>query len=138
MAYDISLSDKYQAAEDRFNNILMDILKSIADNKIAGSLSQYYRGIETLLVFSKPYYDNKFNAGFGEISKTYEINAKRIGSENAAKNQYYEDLLDQLIQLIGRSGFLPVRMVDGVIDAEDIERMEDEEDGTIQQEDNGD
>lgn len=129
------LSEKFQPAEDRFNHILMDIIKSIADNKIIDSSMQYYRGIETLLVFSRPYYDKRFSSSYYHISQKYNIERKKIGNEETAKEEYYNSVLDLLIDLISRSGFIPVRILDGVIDWEDIEGGMDNNE--IQSEDNG-
>ncbi len=110
---------------DKYPDTILDIVRSIANNRIHDS-REWINGVKVLDDFTIPYHDSGY---LEEKQKLLVIlNKKNVGCKPAdiSKNEieYWRNLLKELLLLVGRSGFLEVRYMDGVITEEDMKEAE--------------
>lgn len=108
-------------------DVIMPILKSIANNEIYGNGKEAIRGVRTLAKFMVAYKDDDYFAAMDKLNENHNKKSKvgQKAGDYSASWEYHQKWLEILIELISRSGFLPVRKVEAILDMEDvIEKVE--------------
>lgn len=96
-------------------SLIMPILRSIANNKIYDNKEKLINGVHTLSTFMNPYNDDVFLKEIREINEWRERQKDRK-TGGWPKDEYYDKVLRSLINLINRSGFLPIKKMDVVFE----------------------
>lgn len=97
----------------------MTVVREINRHKVNGSVTEWINGIQALSVTLEPYKDEHYFASKKALNKWYNQNKKQKTGAGPDE-KYYMRWWVLLINLIGRSGFLPIRKVDAVFDVNDV------------------
>ena len=112
-------------------NIFFRILPKIFDALDSGDIDKFQRDVELLDDYLSPYHDDRYKKETEKAKAEYMEKTKGMRPENAAERLFYKKtwlrkIFRSLIKLINRSGFMPPKEVEGVIDEFDAEVKEEE------------
>jgi len=108
---------------DKYPDTINDIARSIANNKIQGN-REWINGIQTLDIYAVVYYDKEYKEKKKELTEKRDKETKGMMKDDKkteVEHIYWSSLLRELLLLMGRSGFLGIRYMDGVITEDDVE-----------------
>lgn len=115
---------------DKYPDTINDIARSIANNKIQGN-KEWINGIQTLDIYAVVYYDKEYQEKKRKLMDKRNRTTDGMIANNKkveAEHTYWSSLLRELLLLMGRSGFLGIRYMDGVITDEDIDNAKKTDD----------
>ena len=118
-----------QVQTKEYPDVIIDIIKSIVSNRIQDSAA-WMNGVDTLHDCMIPYHDDLYISEHKDLTRTFmtesEIEQRQRKNIGNAEIRYYKLLYRELIALVGRVGFLPVGMIDGIIEDDDLGNENDE------------
>jgi len=124
------MKKEYEAKKETefvdFNFIIFLAIKETAEARIKGDLVGFQNGVETIDLLMTPYHDEDYLKEIQDSASLEELEKLKKIDETKWRMKLFEiqtKKFKALMNLCGRSGFLPETFVTGIIDESTINEL---------------